>query len=128
MEHDRRFCGSDSETVLDAEGAEALLKLKKREKATLILHKRTYMDLDILKQSEWIDAMDILKQIYVDFYQKRKSFDRKKRQVATASPSLIEPRMQQVSYKRYNPFAEEPATIQPSEEALNVEQVPNEEN
>lgn len=129
MEHERRFCGSDSEQTLDAEGAAATLKLTKREKATLVLDKRTCSDLDIMETAKWDDARRCLKVFYVDFYQKRKAFDRKKKQDAVARaaiPIIVEPRSQGSRRRRYNPYGtEETPTVQPQ---TNQNVVPDEAN
>eukprot|EP00957_Ditylum_brightwellii_P069443 5272793-Ditylum_brightwellii.AAC.1 len=62
---------------MDAEGARVIMKLSNREKAALILDKRTCMQSTILPDKEsWIDAKNELEFFYVKFYQQRKRYDR----------------------------------------------------
>ena len=77
LECERRFFGNDGEETMDAEGAKAIMKLSNREKAALVLDKRTCMQSSILSDKEsWIDAKNELEKFYVKFYQQRKRYDR----------------------------------------------------
>ena len=61
---------------MDEEGAQAIMKLSRREKAALILDKRTCMQISILPDKDsWIEAKEELEKFYVKFYQQRKRND-----------------------------------------------------
>ena len=55
------------------------LRLLNREKAVLVLDKRTTMNGKILKKAEWKEAVNALEDFYVDFYVTAKAFERKGR-------------------------------------------------
>ena len=77
LECERRFFGHNGEETMDEEGAQAIMKLSRREKAALVLDKRTCMQSSILPDRvSWLDAVNELKKIYVEFYQQRKRHDR----------------------------------------------------
>lgn len=77
LECERRFFGHNGEETMDEEGAQAIMKLSMREKAALVLDKRTCMQASILPDKvSWVDAVNELKTFYVEFYQQRKRHDR----------------------------------------------------
>ena len=79
LECERRFFGHSGEVTMDEEGAQAIMKLSRREKAALVLDKRTCMQISILPdKASWIEAKQELEKFYVKFYQQRKRNDREK--------------------------------------------------
>ena len=69
---------------MDKEGVEAIMKLSNREKAALVLDKRTCMQSSIVPDKEsWIDAKNELEHFYVKFYQQRKRHDRENEKKTT---------------------------------------------
>ena len=77
LEHERRFFGNNTEVTMDSEGAEAKMKLSNRETAVLILDKRTCFKSQILlDKADWKAAIGILQNFYVDFFVRRKQYDR----------------------------------------------------
>jgi len=86
LECERRFFGNNGEETMDAEGAIAKMKLSKREMATLHLDKRTCLQKSILStKDEWMEAKNELQSFYIDFYKKRKRYDREKSRCAQIS-------------------------------------------
>lgn len=75
LECERRFFGNTSEQLIAAN--DPRLRLSNREKAVLVLDKRTSMNGKILKKAEWRDAVNALEDFYVQFYAKAKAFERK---------------------------------------------------
>jgi len=79
LECERRFFGHNGEETMDAEGAVAKMKLSKREMATLHLDKRTCLQTSILStKKEWTEGKNELQSFYIEFYKKRKQYDREK--------------------------------------------------
>jgi len=79
LECERRFFGNNGNETMDAEGAQAKMKLSQREMATLVLDKRTCMQKSVMgSKEEWVEAANVLETYYVDFYKRRKLYDREK--------------------------------------------------
>ena len=78
LETERRFFGNESDDLMSELAQLALLKLTQREKATLVLDKRTCGRSQILSKEGWRDAIDALKVFYVEFYVQCKAYDRNK--------------------------------------------------
>ena len=77
LECERQFFGHNGEETMDEEGAQAIMKLSRHEKAVLVLDKRTCMQASILPDKvSWVGAVNELKTFYVEFYQQRKGHDR----------------------------------------------------
>ena len=90
LECERRFFGNDTESLLAAN--DTRLRLSNREKAVLVLDKRTTMNGKILKKPEWREAVNALEDFYVEFYVTAKKFERKGRRrsdVTTVSRLIV---------------------------------------
>ena len=61
------------------------LELTQREKAVLVLDKRSCCRGSILSSAQWKDAVAALKVFYIEFYIKSKAYDRKKLKERTAA-------------------------------------------
>ena len=78
LETERRFFGNTSDDLMDDHSVKAALKLTQREKAVMVLDKRTCLDKQILDNAdEWHDAIRALRDFYVEFYVQGKKYDRK---------------------------------------------------
>ena len=68
------------------------MKLSKREMATLHLDKRICLQKSVLStKEEWMEAKNELQSFYIDFYKKRKGYDREKsRCVNTIQTNIVE--------------------------------------
>ena len=78
LETERRFFGNIGDEVLQDLNVEAGLDLTQREKAVLVLDKRTCCRGSILSSAQWKDAVAALKVFYIEFYIRSKAYDRKK--------------------------------------------------
>ena len=108
LEHERRFFGHKGEDTMDSEGLTANLKLTKRELATLVLDKRTACNRKILPSKEtWRLATDALEEFYVDFYMKRKAFERSKDQPDGDTEETEPVQSPQVSGNTMNVFSDD---------------------
>ena len=77
LEVERRFFGNNTEEVFEEDAQEAVLKLKQRGKATLVLDKRTCYRRSIMHtEEEWKDACAALRVFYIEFYVQCKAYDR----------------------------------------------------
>ena len=85
LETERRFFGNRGDEVLQDLNVEAGLDLTQREKAVLVLDKRTCCRGSILSSAQWKDAVAALKVFYIEFYIKSKAYDRKKLKERTAA-------------------------------------------
>ena len=77
LECERRFFGHDGNISMYSQGASPNIKLSEREKATLILDKRTCLQTSVLKTiDEWVEARNCLEKYYIDFYVNRGKYER----------------------------------------------------
>ena len=78
LETERRFFGNRSENIGEEINIEASLKLSQREKAVLVLDKRTCLQPGILtNDDDRKDAISALREFYVEFYVQSKCYERK---------------------------------------------------
>lgn len=103
LECERKFFGNRSEDVI--RGASEI-KLKDREKAALVLDKRTCANTNVLSKRAWQDACNALKEFYISFYTTAMAYKRMKKSGTTVQEQQQEEKEDEKPTADNDDFAE----------------------